>query len=189
MAPPLMRRTLLLITLLALFATALTPDYNPLYAALAGVPHPPVIVSATLRDESRTVTLLGSDDPRQIVYEDDLVRIQIGYDQCLAYIERRLRQDQESDAGAAVHLVELKKWVEAEFMYSPQTLRYSRSRFAAAFLEMGIGRVYDKRNQLEVATITIRDLEYICGGTCGWGGRHFYLPDGTLFLEDMDWVM
>ncbi len=187
--PLILRRTLLLVTLLALCATVFTFDYNPLYAALAGVPSPPVIVSAVFRDESRTVTLTGSDDSRQIVYENDLVKIQIGYDQCLDYVDPRLRQNRASDAGAAAHFVELKRWIDEEFARSPQTLKYLDAPFAAAFLEMGIGQVYDKQNQHEVATITVRALDFVCGSLCGWGGREFYLPDGTQFLEDMDWIM
>jgi hypothetical protein len=117
-----------------------------------------------LRDERVTVQLTNSVHPVQLGFESELVRIEVGCDQY--HVCAHIDHDPWGDVGE----VSLGEYAVADI------------------LEQGMGSVYDKRNQAEVATVEIWFYSFICGPLCGEGSRSFYLPDGTLFLRVTDYV-
>lgn len=132
-----------------------------------------------IRDETNFVTLTKSNNPVQLVYEDNDIKISIGYDQFLDFAR-----------------AEQKTKVNGRFAESKDILLDEEDKYLIAeALELGKATVFDKRNQMQVKRIYIRYYEYWCGALCGSGTRSFYLPNkyittmkGYMFLEVLDWV-
>jgi hypothetical protein len=55
-------------------------------------------------------------------------------------------------------------------------------------LEKGAAVVYPKGSETPVKSIFVEHFEFIAHKMAGRGGRRFYLPDRTLFLEVLDWI-
>jgi len=139
-----------------------------------------------LRDEKVIVHLTSSAHPEQLTFENDLVRIKVGCDQYLAYLDIKTSDDSLPKPYRA-DLEELKASIEAANSCNvEEALLYEHA--IADILEQGMGSVYDKHNQARAATVKIWFYEFLCGPLCGEGSRSFYLPDGTLFLRVIDWM-
>ncbi len=189
MTTPTPRKMILTVILLAVLCAANSPfGNNSLFAAVMGVePLDNSFHEQVVRNETGKIDLTSSNSPKQFVYENDLVKIQIGYDQFLTYIERSLYKSQ-GDADAQRRLAELKRDAETRFSDRDYLLT-DNQHLIADMLELGMARVYDKRNQLDVMTIEMKAYGFICGPLCGSGNRYFYLLNGMKFLEVNDWVM
>ncbi len=95
-----------------------------------------------------------------VVYETDLVRIEMRCNEFLAFVE-------EAQNCNEAHLL-LSDFVVADLL---EQLKVT---------------VYDKRDGQRVADISIEYWSLDCDPICGGFGRGFYLPDGSLFLNVVD---
>ncbi|HTP07810.1 MAG TPA: hypothetical protein VMP08_06145 [Anaerolineae bacterium] len=141
------RRVVLAVTLVALLITAFLLFFRRVSVHV-------------LRDETQTITLNRSLNPKHLLYENDIVQISIGDDQFLTYSD-------------TINLTD-----------------HNIEGLVAAMLEEGQAVVFDKRSQSYVDTVQLRKYEYLCGPLCCAGFSYFYLPDrnflnpnGTQFLE------
>jgi hypothetical protein len=168
-----------------------------------------------LRDERLTIQLIPSDHPKQLIYETEQVRIQVGYDDFEAYGERRMRGEfdgpafldeaesldgtQQDPEQREAMIWPYREWImsiEEKFEGQDEVILDidEDDIFVANMLETGRASVFDKRTRREVQTIRMHARESICGMLCGGGYRYFYLPTrtllspfGILFLEVQDW--
>lgn len=132
-----------------------------------------------LRDETRLITLTESNHPIQLVYENDDVRVFIGYDQLLEI------------SGEGENSEFIRQFDDPK----NRLLGNNYEHLVAKALEAGKAAVIDRRYQEKIRKIYIRYYEYSCGTLCGEGTRRFYLPSkiipswrGNQFLEVMDWI-
>jgi hypothetical protein len=139
-----------------------------------------------LRDEKVTVELTHSTHAQQLAYENEYVIVTVGCDQYLAYLDIEISNETLPESIRADD-EELRKKIETT--NSCEGKGISLGEYTVAnMLEKGMASVYDKCNQVRVATVTIWYYEFICGPLCGQGTRSFYLPDGTMFLDVQDWI-
>lgn len=145
--------------------------------------HPPIM--DVVYDETDTITMIPSDHPKQLVYEDDLVRISIGQDQAQAYIEKWLQRE-----ASGVHIgdvkdrvIKLQEDMESTFINDDILELNFREHeyFISDSLVNGRALVIDKRDESQVAKIRVRYYGYTCGILCGQGTETFFFPDRTLF--------
>ena len=137
-----------------------------------------------LQDETVTIELVGSDHPDQLSYENEYVRIEVGCDQYLAHlgsVEESPREEWEKERE------ELIASIKETGSCSENNISLNEYS-VAAILELGTATIYDKRSQSKVTSISVHTYGLLCGPLCGRGGRFFYLPDGTLFLDIEDWI-
>jgi hypothetical protein len=133
-----------------------------------------------IEDETVTIELVGSDHPRQLQYENEHVRIEVGCDQYLNFLQSRqeLRLEPIASEGESITDFNLDTGL------CPALIPI---RELPDLLETGTARIYGKQRNLEISTISVQKYGVICGPLCGWGWRSFYLPDGTLFLH-VEWI-
>jgi hypothetical protein len=153
-----------------------------------------VLSRQDLVDKSDTVVveLQEITDPRVVVYEIEQADIVLSYSRFMENLQAFIDQYNVSDdillsekvrtmasAADSVNIAEL----EAE------TRLIERFQYRLAdMLEKGEAAVYPKRPRVPVKNILLEHFEFIVHKTAGRGGRRFYLPDRTLFLEVLDWI-
>jgi hypothetical protein len=175
------RRSPLLVALIALICIVVV-------VAIVGVVNRRKFKGQVLRDETVIVELISSDDPEWLTFENNLVRVEVGCDQFREYL-----QVTATNSGKDTH-----SQIWREYAQEVQATVAANSNHCsglslgehhtANILELGIGTVYDKRSETEVKTIRMWAYSFICGPLCGRGTRTFYFPDGTQFLEVIDWI-
>jgi hypothetical protein len=139
-----------------------------------------------LRDEKITVVLTSPNHPSQLAYENEVVKVAVGCDQYLNYLEILL-SDEFLTESRRIEYNKIKEVIERTNSCDAKDI-FLTEHSISNLLEQGMASVFDKRNQTYVTSVSIWYYESICGPTCGGGSRSFYLPDGTLFLEVIDWI-
>ena len=143
--------------------------------------------------ESRVYTthhLDLSDDERKIVFENEKVILEFGYDQVLEFLTEEMKVSRQK---------ELNSYTRAKFMKTKlEEIFQVRNRYtiddeylAGALLQSDIGIVFDKSRRVYVKHIVVLERGYIC---CGEAGRTFYISGifggrGMEFLDLFDWVI
>lgn len=132
-----------------------------------------------IRDETRSILLTKSNHQRQLIYENEDIRITIGYDQFIDFASVSMQNEVN------------RKPVQQDGVLLDKKDEY----IIAEALELGKASVFDKRRQVQVTRISVRYYEYICGALCGSRTRSFYLSSGNIFhrrgtpfFEVMDWI-
>ncbi len=170
---------ILAVTLIALFITSYVLFFRSKLAV------------QVWRDETQTISLTRSLNPKRLVYENDIVQISIGHDQFLDYIAAQLR-DPETTSAMQEYYKEWRAKVDLELSRSDVMLLNERQieYFVATMLEIGQAAVLDKRSHSYVRDIKWRTYNYTCGLNCCGEFYYFYLPtvdffnpNGTQFLE------
>jgi hypothetical protein len=139
-----------------------------------------------LRDEKITVELINSVDPEQLTFENEMVKVTVGCDQYLTYLDMIISDESYSE-DFRTDYKKIKRSIETTSSCLDQGIALDEY-VVAGILEHGLASVYDKRTQAEIPTVRIWYYESTCGPLCGGGGRTFYLPDGSEFLHVQDWI-
>jgi hypothetical protein len=145
-------------------------------------------------DKSDTVVveLQEITDVRVIVYEIEQASIVLGYSHFMENLQAFIDQNNVSDdvllsekvrtMASAADSVNI-----AEFEAESKLIERFHYRLAD-MLEKGSAAVYPKESGIPAKSILVEHYEFIAHKTAGRGGRRFYLPNRTLFLEVLDWI-
>lgn len=134
-----------------------------------------------LKDETRRIDLVQPLDRAKTIYESKFVRIQVSDSQFAAYQE--WAQQTDSLSKQLPSLGELT--ADAAVDYDKKNFPHPKNHaLIAHILLSGCVSVYDKRNQIEVAFIKVRDYALVWCPICGSGDWYFSLPDETIFFEE-----
>jgi hypothetical protein len=147
-----------------------------------------------VEERSTLVTLTPSVHPRQLIYEDERVRIAIGHDAFEQYVRRRLADDPDpnSQARLLTWYEEIDTALHAQGTY---TLNYREHRqLIAAMLERGEASLFDKPRQRQVHIIRVQSR--VVSSDFSIEAQRFFhftewspLPwEGTLFFQVRDGV-
>lgn len=144
------------------------------------------------KSDTVVVDLQEIMDTRVVVYETEQARIVLGYSHFMENLQAFIDQNNVSDdillservrtmasAADSVNIAEL----EAE----SRLIKRFHYRLAD-MLEKGAAAVNPKGSGVPAKSILVEHFEFIVHKTAGRGGRRFYLPDRTLFLEVLDWI-
>jgi hypothetical protein len=145
-------------------------------------------------DKSDTVNVALEEitDTKVVVYNTEHARIVLSYshfmDNLQAFIDKYnvsddiLLSDKVRTMASTADSVNI-----AEFKADSKLIERFHYRLAY-MLEKGAAAVYPKESGIPAKSILVEHFEFIAHKTAGRGGRRFYLPDRTLFLEILDWI-
>ena len=139
-----------------------------------------------LQNEAAVVQITASSDDEQLIYENELVRIEIGCDQYVTLLDHQ------------IVLFMPYEYIVGQFEETKSAILAENSCIGAGIvlneydavnaLEIGLGAVYDKQTDTWVDSIQIWYYAYSCGALCGQSSRSFYLPNKTMFIHVVDVV-
>jgi hypothetical protein len=170
--------------------TALSPYRGTLFETLMGTPSPKadaIRQSWNVKDDQWVVQLASGDLPNVVIYETDMVTVQLSAKQYLTYQEwAKYTYPTFRNSSTPAHYPSLDElsetaatdYREGIYLYHPQRV------LIADLLKSGHVAVYDKRSGEWIGFIQVEDVVVQCGlPFCGRGDWVFYLPDGTAFLR------
>jgi cell division protein YceG involved in septum cleavage len=145
-------------------------------------------------DKSDTVVvdLQEITDTTVVIYETEQADIVLGYSHFMENLQAFIDQYNVSDDITLSEKV--RKMASATDSINIAELE-AESRLIERFhyrladmLEKGAAAVYSKGSGTPVESILVEHFEFSANKMAGRGGRRFYLPDRTLFLEVLDWI-
>ncbi|MBI5715384.1 MAG: hypothetical protein HZC38_18455 [Chloroflexi bacterium] len=142
------------------------------------------IYRTRIKDETRLVELKSSRHTKVLRYENDLAIIEIGYDQIVAYIYKKIVVAQHAHERESLR--ELLESINQDFRYQDQVVT-DNPRIIANLLEDGTASIYDKRNTSRINQIRVRTYAY-SSRHFAYSERYFYFADNTLFLRVLDGI-
>lgn len=145
-------------------------------------------------DKSDTVVveLQKITDTRMVVYETEQVRIVLGYSHFMENLQAFIDEyNVSNDILLSEKIRTMASAVDsaniAEFEQEGKLIERFKYRLAD-MLENGAAAIYQKESGMREKSILVEHFEFMAHKTAGRGGRRFYLPDRTLFLEVLDWI-
>ena len=146
------------------------------------------------RNDTSEVVLTSSaiDESKLIVYESRSVRILVGYTKLMSQLRDFIAQynvpeDLVLNETLTARASERDTITINESTGEPRLIERLQFRLAD-MLESGNAIVTDRKTGIAVTRILVEYFESRIHKMAGRGGRRFYLPDGTLFLEIIDWM-
>jgi len=146
------------------------------------------------RNDTSAVVLKSSDidEPKLVVYDSKPARVLVDYTRLMNDLGHFITQYNVPDD--LILSDSLRAWASEQdtiiFDESTSEPRFiARVQFRLAdMLEKGNAVVIDRKTGTAVTRILVEHFESRMQKMAGRGGRRFYLPDGTLFLEVIDWI-
>ena len=145
-------------------------------------------------DERDTVMvdLQEVTDTKVILYSYESVEVIVSYNAAMSNLEafiegydlpddKKLRKELLSTASS-------KDTINVENIIQDDKLRERLSFRLAELLEKGEATVLNSRTNEKFNTIMLEHYTIALHKLAGRGGRRFFLPDGFLFLEVLDWM-
>lgn len=144
------------------------------------------------RSDTVIVALEEITDKKVVVYSTEHARIVLSY----SYFMENLRGfiDQYNVADDVLLSEKVRSMASAADSVNIAELEQESKlieRFhyrLADMLEKGSAAVYPKESGIPAKSILVEHFEFMVHKLAGRGGRRFYLPDRTLFLEVVDWI-
>ncbi|MBE0433314.1 hypothetical protein IBX73_07605 [candidate division WOR-3 bacterium] len=144
------------------------------------------------KSDTVTVVLNEMNEAKIIVYATEPARILVGFAGLKKNLEDFIAQNNVADdillndalsaLGSQGDTTDISESIT-------ETRLLERFQFRLAdLLETGDAVVIDRRTGAPVGTILLERFESVLHKMAGRGGRRFYLPDRTLFLEIIDWL-
>jgi len=145
-------------------------------------------------DKSDTVIVALEEitDTKVVVYNTEHASIVLSYSRFMENLREFIAQYNVADDIVLSKKMEiLMSAVDsaniAEFEQEGKLIERFKYRLAD-MLENGAAAIYQKESGMREKSILVEHFEFMAHKTAGRGGRRFYLPDRTLFLEVLDWI-
>ena len=145
-------------------------------------------------NESDTVKvdLQEINDEKIVLYIGEQGKIIVGYHVLMESLDKFIKANDLTDDKSLKKelflLAEKSDTVNVEKIIQDYKLRERLDFRFAELLEKGEAIVYDIRNNEMLNYIMIEHFVFALHKLAGRGGRRFLLPDGTVFLEVIDWM-
>jgi hypothetical protein len=144
------------------------------------------------RSDTVSVELQDMKDAKVIVYQTEPATVVVSYSHLIENLQGFI--DQYNVADDITLLEKLRPAASktdsvkiADFAEDARLVERFKYRLAD-MLEKGEVMIYHKNTGQKVESILVERFEFMVHKTAGRGGRRFYLPDRTLFLEVVDWM-
>jgi len=145
-------------------------------------------------DKSDTVIVVLEEitDTKAVVYNTEHASIVLSYSRFMENLRGFIAQYNVADDIVLSEKMEILMSAAdsvniAEFEQESRLIERFHYRLAD-MLEKGTVAVYPKGSGIPAKSILVEHFEFIVHKTAGRGGRRFYLPDHTFFLEVLDWI-
>ena len=144
------------------------------------------------KSDTIVVELQEITDTKIVVYETEQVSVVLGYSGFVADLQAFIdRYNVPDDILLSDKLLNIASAADSINITALEVESGLIERFhyrLADILEKGAAAVYPKGSETPVKSIFVEHFEFIAHKMAGRGGRRFYLPDRTLFLEVLDWM-
>ncbi len=146
------------------------------------------------RNDTSAVGLKSGDmsDSKIVVYDSEPARVLVGYTRLMDVLKNFITQYNVPDD--VILSDSLAAWASERDTIifdesTGETGLLARLQFRLAdMLEDGSAVVIDRKKGIAAKRILVEHFEVRMHKMAGRGGRRFYLEDGTLFLEIIDWI-
>ncbi|MEJ2355457.1 MAG: hypothetical protein P8Y62_06130 [candidate division WOR-3 bacterium] len=138
------------------------------------------------------VSLQEVTDTKVILYSCEQVKVIVSYNALMSNLEEFIKgYDLPADKNLRTELLSMassKDTINVENIIQDNKLRERLSFRLAELLEKGEATILDSNSKEKIDTIMIEHYEFGLHKLARRGGRRFFLPDGFLFLEVIDWM-
>jgi hypothetical protein len=144
------------------------------------------------RSDTLSVDLKAITDAKVVIYQAEPARIIVSYLHFMKNLQDFIDQNNVDDDAilrerVRVMASETDSINIADFTDEPKLIERVRYRLAD-MLQKGEAMVFQEKTGEKVSHILVEHFEFMVHKMAGRGGRRFYLPDRTLFLEVIDWI-
>lgn len=138
------------------------------------------------------VNLQGVTDTKVILHSCEQVKVIVSYSAVMSNLEEFIKaHNLPADKSLKAELLSIsnsKDTINIENTIQDDKLGERLSFRLAELLEKGKATIFDSRTNEKIDTIMIEHYEFGLHKLARRGGRRFFLPDGFLFLEVIDWM-
>ena len=138
------------------------------------------------------VSLQEVTDTKVILYSCEQVKVIVSYSAVMSNLEEFIKvYNLPADKNLKAELLSIsssKDTINVENTIQDDKLGERLSFRIAELLEKGEATILDSRSDEKIDTIMIEHYEFGLHKLARRGGRRFFLPDGFLFLEVIDWM-
>ncbi len=139
-----------------------------------------------------TVNLQRVSDTKVILYSCEQVKVIVSYSAVMSNLEEFIKvYNLPSDKNLKAEMQSIsssKDTINVENTIQDDKLGERLSFRIAELLEKGEATILDSNSKEKIDTIMIEHYEFGLHKLARRGGRRFFLPDGFLFLEVIDWM-